>query len=620
MNTAARMESLGRPHQVQLSEASANLLRGMGKGSWLIPREEVVVAKGKGEVKTFWLKLTSTGSSEASSATDFSAPIDEFGFDADRGPFDTTYEIASRTWMGTPLEEHFGKTKIEPTTDRLIAWNVELLQDRLEHILAERLARDGTNDGGISSDDEMKLAGDLVLDEIKMSIPFPDFDGMVAIRTAGILQKNKQLGQSLMSDEAKSELHKYVAAIATAYLKNSFHSFDHASHVTMSAHKLTKRILSVDDDELDGRRFGDVITSKDVHNHTFGIGSSPITLFTIGFAALIHDVGHTGVPNGQLAKDNPALADKYQKCLAEQQSVDIAWGLLMLPAFTNLRRCIFCTLEEGQHFRQLLVNNVMATDIFDKELKALRTSRWEQSFDGCGSSIFSGDSGQMDRRDRNRRATIVMEHVIQASDVCHTMQHWYIYQKWNGLLYQEMYAAYVAGKSEKDPTDGWYKGELWFFDNYVIPLGHRLKDCGVFGAQGDEYLNYALQNRSEWEAKGEEIVKRFHKEALEKYGPAKPKTPRQMELLQASALHASKRKLKSRTVRAPAGTLGIVLEPTTNGPMIDHIQQDSPLVNHVDVGDHIVAVNGQRTKGLSIEEVSTLLQESSQRTRTFVVE
>jgi hypothetical protein len=39
-----------------------------------------------------------------------------------------------------------------------------------------------------------------------------------------------------------------------------------------------------------------------------------------------------------------------------------------------------------------------------------------------------------------------------------------------------------------------------------IPLAKKLKECGVFGVCGDEYLNYALMNRREWEAKGEEAV------------------------------------------------------------------------------------------------------------------
>jgi hypothetical protein len=33
-----------------------------------------------------------------------------------------------------------------------------------------------------------------------------------------------------------------------------------------------------------------------------------------------------------------------------------------------------------------------------------------------------------------------------------------------------------------------------------------LKECGVFGVSSDEYLNYAVKNRDEWEARGQEVV------------------------------------------------------------------------------------------------------------------
>ena len=53
------------------------------------------------------------------------------------------------------------------------------------------------------------------------------------------------------------------------------------------------------------------------------------------------------------------------------------------------------------------------------------------------------------------------------------------------------------------------KGEIWFFDHYIIPLAKKLKSCGVFGVSSDEYLNYAEANRKEWEAKGKEIVREY---------------------------------------------------------------------------------------------------------------
>jgi hypothetical protein len=108
--------------------------------------------------------------------------------------------------------------------------------------------------------------------------------------------------------------------------------------------------------------------------------------------------------------------------------------------------------------------------------------------------------------------------IIQASDVCHTMQHWHTYQKYNARLFEERYIAYRKGVSgENPPWVGWYNGEIWFFDNYIIPLAKKLNDCGVFGVSYHEYLSYAQENRAEWARKGEEIVERLHTKVELKY-------------------------------------------------------------------------------------------------------
>jgi hypothetical protein len=69
-----------------------------------------------------------------------------------------------------------------------------------------------------------------------------------------------------------------------------------------------------------------------------------------------------------------------------------------------------------------------------------------------------------------------------------------------------MSLAFLSGRTDKDPTENWYQREIEFFDCYVIPLANKLKDCGVFGVSSDEYLNYALTNRKEWESVGREVV------------------------------------------------------------------------------------------------------------------
>jgi class 3 adenylate cyclase len=55
MNTAARMESNGRPNCIHVSEATADQLILAGKKSWLSTRIDKITAKGKGEMQTYWV-------------------------------------------------------------------------------------------------------------------------------------------------------------------------------------------------------------------------------------------------------------------------------------------------------------------------------------------------------------------------------------------------------------------------------------------------------------------------------------------------------------------------------------------------------------------------------------
>ena len=64
--------------------------------------------------------------------------------------------------------------------------------------------------------------------------------------------------------------------------------------------------------------------------------------------------------------------------------------------------------------------------------------------------------------------------IIQASDVAHCMQHWAVYQKYNKRLFEEQYTAFIEGHTTDDPRPGWYKGEIWFFENYVSKCSQLL--------------------------------------------------------------------------------------------------------------------------------------------------
>jgi 3'5'-cyclic nucleotide phosphodiesterase len=109
--------------------------------------------------------------------------------------------------------------------------------------------------------------------------------------------------------------------------------------------------------------------------------ADPTTQLAILFSAIIHDVDNWGVSNMQLIKEEESMADKYcSKSVAEQDSLDISWSLLMSDPFNELRNALFATEQEIRRFRQVVVIAILATDIFDKELNDLRKERWNKAF------------------------------------------------------------------------------------------------------------------------------------------------------------------------------------------------------------------------------------------------
>ena len=482
MNTCSRIESTGERNKIHVSCETAALLAASGKSHWVQERTDIIAAKGKGYLKTFWLNIRSQSapSTRSGSSGDESEVKDE--------PNNDSQIVKASKTPTKPALEAEAQALASSRMARLIDWNVDVLTRVLKQIQGRRRSL-GTNRKQF--DDTKDTFQGSILDEVKEIITLPHFNSNVvdSFDNASIDLEPKVVEQ----------LHAFVSMIASLYRENPFHSFEHASHVTMSVVKLLSRIVAPDD-KIEKRNEDDNVASI-LHDHTYGITSDPLTQFACIFAALIHDVDHQGVPNTQLLKENAAIASVYGgRSIAEQNSVDIAWGLLMDHQFKDLRCAIYGDVTEFQRFRQLLVNAVMATDIMDKDAGVFRKQRWERAFSE------KAETSDSDLDAVNRKATIVIEHLIQASDVAHTMQHWHIYSKWNERLFEEMYVAYKEGRAEKNPADSWYDGEIGFFDFYIIPLAKKLKACGVFGVSSDEYLNYAVANRKEWEALGKERV------------------------------------------------------------------------------------------------------------------
>ena len=479
MNTTARIESTGARGCIHLSSETAQLLKQAGKQSWLKKREESIIAKGKGSMQTYWLidsreTLDDNTVSAESECKSISSGQDHL--------LDINELIVYNDRDGQMVT-------VSDQTARLINWNVEQLLGILRQIVACQASR---NLPKKQDDVVIDCEAAAPIDEVQEIITLPEFD-------TNADQNNIDAASVIISPVAIEQLRMYITWVAKMYQDNPFHNFDHASHVVMSVIKLMSRIVAPTDQHINDN-------AATLHDHTYGITSDPLTQFACVFSALIHDVDHTGVPNTTLVSEHTEIAAKYNnRSVAEQNSLDLAWAELMDETrYNELRATLFVNKAELVRFRKLVVNGVMATDIADKDLKTLRNNRWDKAFKENQTDKVPSKQDQRDAI--NRKATIVIEHLIQASDVSHTMQHWHVFRKWNQSLFEEMYEAYRSGRAATNPADFWYQGEIGFFDFYIIPLAKKLKDCGVFGVSSDEYLNYAMKNREEWEVRGHEVV------------------------------------------------------------------------------------------------------------------
>lgn len=165
VNTAAHLESTGRPNHIHISSTTAALLKAAGKDERLIEREDPVMVKGKGEMKTYWfqtskLKKGRRSRGIASAFKSFNRSID---FDISNKEEEDIPQPKTRienvperhqlkhqrsmVWgkanasttsldSSTAISSH--QTSVDPTS-RLIDWNVQLLQGLLKQVVSRFL-------------------------------------------------------------------------------------------------------------------------------------------------------------------------------------------------------------------------------------------------------------------------------------------------------------------------------------------------------------------------------------------------------------------------------------------------------------------------------------------------
>jgi hypothetical protein len=203
------MESTGQPSRIQLSPDTANLLKEYGKEDWFVAREDKVTAKGKGEMQTYWLTISSKESDNAETKSCTSESLDA----------DTVHSRDSR---GT-LVSHRSITSDHDRRNRASEWTVEVLAHALKGIVARRKARciKSSSPKLLQQLEQASIAHDgakIVIDEVSTYVPLPSYDdGDMGLDPS----------QVLLEAAVMEELREYVRTIAQLYnQENPFHNFD----------------------------------------------------------------------------------------------------------------------------------------------------------------------------------------------------------------------------------------------------------------------------------------------------------------------------------------------------------------------------------------------------------
>jgi len=487
VNTASRMESTGMIGKIQVSAETADELIAKGKVHWLKPREDKIVAKGKGQLDTFWLEPRKKAMN-ASSLHDTHHVAIQISPEAQVQLASGTSKIGSA--VSTPVSANkvvsikslnSSRVATKEQRERLVEYNTDVLLKPLIQSMSARhtASLKAKKSRSVRQIDHSTETFEPLLAVLAVSdsIPFPDFDPTRVTDAIGMDD----------ATEIRQDLRAYVFEIAALYGDIPFHNFEHASHVLLATNKLMDRMYNQSK-----------MKPSHLHEMTYGISSDPLARFAMLLASLIHDVGHTGIPNAVLVKEEARIALMYDnESVAEQHSLTLAWKTLMKPRYEKLRSCIYEDNVERKRFRSILVNAVMATDISNRDLLQMRTEKWVRLF-----PVNRDETARESKARMHERATALLETIIQVANVSHTMQDWTIYRRWNEKLFVEMRLAYGSGRA-LDPSEHWYRGELAFYDHYVLPLAKRLEESGIYTNQ---YFKFALKNRSEWESTGIAVV------------------------------------------------------------------------------------------------------------------
>jgi hypothetical protein len=215
------MESNGLRGKVQVSQETATLLVNADKEHWLTPREDKIVAKGKGMLQTFFVdptkkRASSCGSGESESKAD-NIMKDESFPEIDKAPKSVNVRLVN--WMVELFLEDIKK---------IVSTMCVFCRKQTSHLTigcfgqVNIRAKCGTKEKCSHSISYFPPKGCTGIQEVTAALEMPKFESTkAATRTTG------DTVNVTLRPEVVAGLKEYVATIASLYRdQNRFHNFE----------------------------------------------------------------------------------------------------------------------------------------------------------------------------------------------------------------------------------------------------------------------------------------------------------------------------------------------------------------------------------------------------------
>jgi Adenylate and Guanylate cyclase catalytic domain len=137
VNTAARIETTGARGKIHMSHETAELLISAGHSKWVAPRRDLVTAKGKGVLRTYWL-VTGEESEGANRGEDALRSAD-LSLDKEEPSRQSSSDLVGLLQEETEKANTWGNTALAArSANRLIDWNVDVLRTLLKNVVRKR--------------------------------------------------------------------------------------------------------------------------------------------------------------------------------------------------------------------------------------------------------------------------------------------------------------------------------------------------------------------------------------------------------------------------------------------------------------------------------------------------